>query len=114
MPHWTIQYSYLIPLLPLIGAGIAGLFGAKVLKQQSHWPIWLGVGASAVISISLLLAMLGRAHHDGEKPPLGSAETPTTSAALHGEEGAHATAGAPNLSAVKNYFSWISIGKFNA
>jgi NADH-quinone oxidoreductase subunit L len=54
---FAVQYAYLIPLLPLIGAAISGFFGAKWLKGQSHWPIWLGVGASAIISLSLLWQM---------------------------------------------------------
>jgi len=54
---FAVKYSYLIPLLPLIGAAVSGFFGAKWLKQQSHWPIWLGVGASAVLSFALLLGM---------------------------------------------------------
>ncbi len=57
--QFVIEHSYLIPLLPLIGAIIAGLFGAKMLKGQSHWPIWAGVGASALMAIVLLLGMLG-------------------------------------------------------
>ncbi len=68
MHHWTIQYSFLIPLLPLVGAAIAGFFGAKGLKQQSHWPIWLGVGAAAVISISMLVWMVGERHAHPEDP----------------------------------------------
>ncbi len=56
--EFVVEHSYLIPLLPLLGAIIAGLFGAKVLKQRSHWPIWLGVGASAVMAIVLLVGML--------------------------------------------------------
>src|ERR1041385_736417 len=55
---WQVQSSYLIPLLPLLGAAIAGFFGARWLKGNSHWPIWLGVGASALISLSLLFGML--------------------------------------------------------
>ena len=55
----ALQYLWLIPVLPLVGAAISGFFGARWLKQQSHWPIWIGVGASAVISISLLFSMLG-------------------------------------------------------
>ena len=43
---FAIDYSWLIPLLPLLGAAIAGFMGARWLKQQSHWPIWLGVGGS--------------------------------------------------------------------
>jgi NADH-quinone oxidoreductase subunit L len=60
--QFVIEHSYLIPLLPLIGAIVAGLFGARILKGNSHWPIWLGVGASAVMSLTLLAGMLG--HHD--------------------------------------------------
>src|SRR3984957_4285168 len=54
---FAVQYCWLIPLLPLIGAMVAGFFGAKWLKGQSHWPIWLGVGACAVMAISLLFQM---------------------------------------------------------
>src|SRR5579871_1814796 len=67
---WVIRHSYLIPLMPLIGAAIAGFFGAKWLKGQSHWPIWLGVGFSAVMAFILLFQMLGLAHerHSSEEP----------------------------------------------
>ena len=57
--HFVIDYSWLIPLLPLIGAVVSGFFGAKWLKGQSHWPIWLTVGASAVMSLILLFGMIG-------------------------------------------------------
>src|SRR5688500_15595568 len=113
---WQIEYSFLIPLLPLIGAMIAGFFGARFLKQQSHWPIWLGVGGAAVISISLLFAMLSRSHHaepaaDDAHAAAPAQATPPTDLAT--PTATHLAAGA-ELSAVKNYFSWISIGKFNA
>jgi NADH-quinone oxidoreductase subunit L len=52
--NWVIEHSYLIPLLPLIGAAIAGFLGARWLKGQSHWPIWIGVGLAAVMSLVLL------------------------------------------------------------
>ena len=55
---FAVKYSYLIPLLPLFGAIIAGFLGAKSCAGQSHWPIWLGVGASALISLSLLFGMI--------------------------------------------------------
>src|SRR5882757_6334195 len=86
MSHWTIEHSYLIPLLPLCGAMIAGFFGAKVLKQQSHWPIWLGVGASAIISISLLVWMVGERHAHPEDP----------------------------IGIPKVFYTWISAGNFHA
>ncbi len=63
--QFVIDHSYLIPLLPLLGALAAGLLGAKWLKQNSHWPIWLGVGASAVMAIVLLVGMLGQHPENG-------------------------------------------------
>jgi len=57
-----VSNSWLIPLLPLIGAMIAGFFGARRLKGQSHWPIWLGVGASAVYCIGLLISVVHDSH----------------------------------------------------
>src|SRR5678809_1067839 len=84
--HPVIQYSLLIPLLPLIGAVIAGFFGARWLKGNSHWPIWIGVGVSAVLSIWLLIGMTG--------------------VEAHGEH--------PTISAVKNWFTWIEAGNFKA
>src|ERR1700678_2182591 len=62
---FAVQYCWLIPLLPLIGAGVAGFGGARWLKQNSHWPIWIGVGCSAIISLSLLFQMIGLAHGPG-------------------------------------------------
>ena len=57
--NFVINNSYLIPLLPLIGAAVSGFFGARHLKGKSHWPIWIGVGISAVMSLALLFGMLG-------------------------------------------------------
>ena len=85
---WVVQHSWLIPLLPLIAAAIVGLFGAKFIKGQSHWPIWLGVGTSAILSFILLFNTLGLSHK-------GSAE------------GAESGNG---LSATKVLFDWISVG----
>ena len=57
--QFVIAHSYLIPLLPLLGAIVAGLFGgARTLRPQAHWPIWLGVGAAAALSLTLLVGML--------------------------------------------------------
>src|SRR3954447_13777901 len=107
MEHlFSIQHSYLIPLLPLIGAAVAGFFGAKWLKGQSHWPIWLGVGASAVMSLTLLFGLIGRAHawEEYEKKHAGPAEAakhdekPAEGAGQTGHEAAGETAaeaGAP-------------------
>src|SRR5437660_4018234 len=67
MEHlFAVQHAYLIPLLPLIGAAISGFFGAKWLKQNSHWPIWIGVGISAILSLMLLFGMLHLWHTGGQ------------------------------------------------
>ena len=87
----AVQYSWLIPLLPLVGAVIAGFFGAKLLKQQSHWPIWIGVGLSALLSLSLLL---GIADHQAHQP--------LTTGEYHP---------APSDNAIsKKWFTWILAG----
>src|ERR1700683_2312450 len=62
---FAVKYSWLIPLLPLIAFAIAGAFGTKWLRGQSHLPIWIGVALSALMSLSLLFAMLGL-WHDGK------------------------------------------------
>jgi NADH-quinone oxidoreductase subunit L len=80
---FAVKYSYLIPLLPLLGAAISGFFGAKILRGKSHWPIWLGVGASAVISLSLLFQTIGLWK-----------------------------SGATTLWAVKDWYVWIEAGNF--
>jgi NADH-quinone oxidoreductase subunit L len=56
---FPITHAYLIPLLPLAAAALVLLLGAKVLKGASHWPIWLGVGAAAALSLWTLVAMVG-------------------------------------------------------
>jgi NADH-quinone oxidoreductase subunit L len=67
--QFVIDHSYLIPLLPLLGAVISGFFGAKWLKGNSHWPIWLGVGIAALMSLTLLFGMLAATH--GDDAPFG-------------------------------------------
>jgi len=81
---FAVKYSFLIPLLPLLGAIVAGFAGAKLLKGRSHWPIWIGVGISAILSISLLAGMLGL-WHTGQ-----------------------------NLSVAKDVYTWIDTGNFVA
>ncbi len=88
---FVIAHSWLIPLLPLIGAAIAGFFGAKWLKGQSHWPVWIGVGISAVLSLTLLVNMLARAHGVEESGP------PST-----------------EVNQSVRWFTWIDVGNPNA
>ena len=110
MNMWVIDHSYLIPLLPLIGAAISGFFGARWLKGQSHWPIWLTVGASAVMSFILLTGMYQqmpqRAHHEAEIQdvvPHGVNSTVPANTADHFI-----------LAKPVRYFTWIQAGDFKA
>jgi NADH-quinone oxidoreductase subunit L len=98
---FVIKNSWLIPILPLIGAAVAGFFGARWLRGQSHWPIWIGVGASAVLAITLLSGMLGRAHHEG-KAESGRAEARA--------EGESTVASGKWIGERKDYFTWIQAG----
>ena len=97
MDHlFAVQHAWLIPLLPLIGAMIAGLFGARHLKQDSHWPIWIGVGISALLSLSLLYGMtIGSASdlNPENAPPL-------------------VTQAYPQAKSVE-WFTWIQVGDPN-
>src|SRR5436853_7027822 len=94
MEHlWIVEKSWLIPLLPLIGAAIAGLFGAKWLKGLSHWPIWLGVGASAVLAFILLFQTIGLLHQE---------TTPKTEPAAKHDAGAKHDASAKHEKAEKH------------
>ncbi|HRK29691.1 MAG TPA: NADH-quinone oxidoreductase subunit L [Tepidisphaeraceae bacterium] len=101
---WIVQHSYLIPLLPLIAACIAGFFGARILKGQSHWPIWLGVGAIAVLSVALLFQTVGLLGHGA--PPVRNSDSgthaPVASATEHSD--------AKTVSAVYRAFTWIAAG----
>ena len=98
---FAVKFSYLIPLLPLIGACIAGFLGAKWLKGQSHWPIWLGVGASAIISFNLLFGMLS------QRGPQQTLAGPggQTSHIVPGEEGGHSS-----LSVTRIWYEWAKVG----
>src|SRR5947209_6975474 len=75
---FAVKHAYLIPLLPLLGAVLAGFFGAKFLKQNSHWPIWIGVGASALLSLSLLFGMIAVWHTGPVKLANETGAHPTT------------------------------------
>jgi NADH-quinone oxidoreductase subunit L len=94
---FSVKFSYLIPLLPLIGACVSGFLGAKWLKQQSHWPIWLGVGASAVLSFLLLFGMF----QYWEK---GNDVSQSPSAVSHEKE-TH-----PTLSTTSLWYEWARAG----
>ncbi len=48
-----IDLAWLIPLLPLLGAVIVGAAGSRLLRDRSHWPVIIGVGGAAVLSLVL-------------------------------------------------------------
>ncbi|HZK82037.1 MAG TPA: proton-conducting transporter membrane subunit, partial [Humisphaera sp.] len=92
---WVVQHSWLIPLLPLSAAAIAGFFGAKILKGQSHWPIWLGVCTSAVFAFILLFQTIALPNHEA------AAKSETTAMTVEGSETPYST---------KPLFNWIEVG----
>jgi hypothetical protein len=119
--NFVIDHSYLIPLLPLIGAAAAGFFGARHLRQNSHWPIWIGVGCSAVLSIVLLVGMLGawrdKAHaghggapHAEAQPPHPDAES-TAEAEVASADEDRPLYNAPTLAFRKYFYTWIRAGE---
>jgi NADH-quinone oxidoreductase subunit L len=107
--EFVLDHSYLIPLLPLIAAAVSGFLGARFLKGQSHWPIWLGVGASAALSIVLLFGMLNSVpehHDDAAHSSLRHSDDGTLASADHAGS---ASAGYP-LAFTRNWFTWIQAG----
>jgi NADH-quinone oxidoreductase subunit L len=108
--NFVIHNSWLIPLFPLVGALMAGFLGAKWLKQQSHWPIWIGVGISAALVIVLLVGMIGRATHQPTEAP--QAEHVTAQALVTG--GFEAVHHQYPLSYSTTWWNWITAGHFNA
>ncbi len=60
-----------IPLAPLVGAIIAGLFGQQIGRSASHWVAILGVGLSFVLSLVVLKHQL----IDGAEPFNGAVYT---------------------------------------
>ncbi|HEV8607617.1 MAG TPA: NADH-quinone oxidoreductase subunit L [Tepidisphaeraceae bacterium] len=101
---FAVRISYLIPLLPLIGAIVAGFLGARWLKEKSHWPIWIGVGLSAVLSFVLLFGMIGKwPGHAAAVPKPGeevSLETRVLSTQLKA------------MAMSVNWYRWIEAGDF--
>jgi NADH-quinone oxidoreductase subunit L len=56
--QFVIEHAWLIPLLPILGAIVAGFFGDIFLKGKAHWPIWISVGCSCLLSLVVLSRML--------------------------------------------------------
>ncbi len=55
-----LKVAPLVPLLPLLGAVIIGLFGSRLLKGASHWPAILGV-AGALFCSGIIFGVLRHA-----------------------------------------------------
>src|SRR3954470_11916450 len=91
----ALHYLWLIPVLPLVGAAIAGFFGARWLKQQSHWPIWLGVGASAVLALMLLFGTMGLGHEEANTAHADRLAAPLAGRSAASPESGSETARAP-------------------
>src|SRR4051794_20829354 len=51
------SYLWLIPTLPFLAAVIITFLGPRYLRDLSHWPCLLAVGASAVLAFNVLLAV---------------------------------------------------------
>src|SRR3954470_15243675 len=107
-----VEYSFLIPLLPLLGAMVAGFFGAKWLRGQSHWPIWLGVGVSAVLSLTLVFGLIGRAHaragHEKQDNTHAGAAAKDARPGEAGHETRTGEAGGPARPyEARDWFTWI-------
>jgi NADH-quinone oxidoreductase subunit L len=106
---FAVKVSYLIPLLPLLGAVVAGFGGARWLKQKSHWPIWIGVGLSAVLSFSILFGMVRR-WEPRKSQDFGRIEAPSALPNSPSERMHQAF----DLSANAHWFNWIQAGDFRA
>ena len=105
---FAVKFSWLIPIFPLIGAMVAGFAGARWLKQRSHWPSWIGVGLSAILSFTLLFSMLRHWPHENETGATG----------MHGTAEHAVVESKPNihrdfpLAINSNWYSWITTGDF--
>jgi len=63
----SMQYLYLlVPLAPLAGSIVVGLFGAKLGRSASHWLCCLGVGVSMVASYVIFRDVLAGHAFNGD------------------------------------------------
>jgi NADH-quinone oxidoreductase subunit L len=58
---------WLIPALPLAASVLIAFLGPRWLRGQSHWPSVLGIAASCVLSVLVLIAVANR---PAEEPPI--------------------------------------------
>ncbi|MFO0892740.1 MAG: NADH-quinone oxidoreductase subunit L [Isosphaeraceae bacterium] len=55
MPGFFVQYVWLIPLLPLLGAAVTALRG-RALGPQAHLPVVAGIAAAFLVSLGALFS----------------------------------------------------------
>lgn len=60
MQEFALNHPYLIPLLPLLGAVLAGFLCTGKRGPMAHWPVWLGMLAAAVVSFSIVGKIAGK------------------------------------------------------
>ena len=77
------QVYLAIPLAPLFGAIVAGLFGRRIGRAGAHWVTILGVGLSFVLSLVVLKHIV----LDGAQPYNGTVYTWMVSDGIHFEVG---------------------------
>jgi NADH:ubiquinone oxidoreductase subunit 5 (subunit L)/multisubunit Na+/H+ antiporter MnhA subunit len=65
----------LIPLGPLLACLVTLLWGARVLRENCHWPAILGCGLSSLCSLALVLTR--RARTEGPFSRSNSARRPS-------------------------------------
>jgi NADH-quinone oxidoreductase subunit L len=109
--EFVTQNSWLIPLLPLVAAIVVGLFGRKVLKGQSHWPIWAGVFASAVMAFVLLYGMVSQTGAHAEPVP---ADPTVVADVPQGAAVGSVSVMKPTIAYANEWFTWFSAGSGDA
>jgi NADH-quinone oxidoreductase subunit L len=60
------QLIILIPALPLLAVLVTATLGPRVLRDKSHWPTILALGAAFVLSLTLLMQVQAAAKHQAE------------------------------------------------
>ena len=73
----------MIPMAPLLGAMIAGLFGRQIGRAGAHWAAIIGVTVSFLLSLVVLKHIV----FDGADTYNGSVYTWMVSAGIHFEIG---------------------------
>jgi len=94
-----------LPFWPLLGAILVGvLVACRAKTTLAHWPIILGVGASAILAVTLFFDLPGMMPHDQA--------TPAAAEVAHDHAGdAHAPPEFQDHGLTYTVFNWISFGQ---